>query len=56
MITPSLFFEAELAPSNNDAKKSGVASTKSPALVDGDQIGAGMKFRIFVYKQDDNSY
>ena len=56
MITPSLFFEAELAPSNNDAKKSGNASTESSALVAGDQIGAGMKFRIIAYRQDDNSY
>ncbi|WP_411898219.1 hypothetical protein [Elizabethkingia occulta] len=56
MITPSLFFEAELAPSNNDAKKSGNASTEFSALVAGDQIGAGMKFRIIAYRQDDNSY
>ncbi|CAM3663630.1 FISUMP domain-containing protein [Elizabethkingia occulta] len=56
MITPSLFFEAELAPSNNDAKKSGNTSAESSALVAGDQIGAGMKFRIIAYKQDDNSY
>ncbi|HAY3542654.1 TPA: hypothetical protein JRX92_000988 [Elizabethkingia anophelis] len=56
MITPSLFFEAELAPSNNNAKKSGNASAESSALVAGDQIGAGMKFRIIAYRQDDNSY
>lgn len=56
MITPSLFFEAELAPSNNDAKKSGNTSTEPTALVAGDQIGAGMKFRIIAYRQDDNSY
>ncbi|WP_236620214.1 hypothetical protein [Elizabethkingia anophelis] len=55
MITPSLFFEAELAPSN-DAKKSGRSSTESSILVNGDQIGAGMKFRIIAYRQDDNSY
>ncbi|MDX8575802.1 hypothetical protein BMF97_11140, partial [Elizabethkingia meningoseptica] len=56
MITPSLFFEAELAPSNNNAKKSGNGSTEPTALVTGDQIGAGMKFRIIAYRQDDNSY
>ncbi|MCT3960136.1 hypothetical protein HZQ27_13545 [Elizabethkingia anophelis] len=56
MITPSLFFEAELAPSNNNAKKSGNASAESSILVNGDQIGAGMKFRIIAYRQDDNSY
>lgn len=56
MITPSLFFEAELAPSNNDANKSGRASTEPTALIAGDQIGAGMKFRIIAYRQDDNSY
>ncbi|MDV3659238.1 hypothetical protein CMU70_02065 [Elizabethkingia anophelis] len=56
MITPSLFFEAELAPSNNDKKKSGNASAESSILVNGDQIGAGMKFRIIAYRQDDNSY
>ncbi|MCT4234918.1 fimbrillin family protein [Elizabethkingia anophelis] len=56
MITPSLFFEAELAPSNNDANKSGRASTEPTALTAGDQIGAGMKFRIIAYRQDDNSY
>ncbi|CAM3749888.1 FISUMP domain-containing protein [Elizabethkingia occulta] len=56
MITPSLFFEVELAPSNNNAKKSGNASAESSALVAGDQIGAGMKFRIIAYRQDDNSY
>ena len=55
MITPSLFFEAELAPSN-DAKKSGRSSTEPTALIAGDQIGAGMKFRIIAYRQDDNSY
>ncbi|MGK4791555.1 FISUMP domain-containing protein [Elizabethkingia anophelis] len=56
MITPSLFFEAELAPSNNNAKKSGNTSTESSILVNGDQIGAGMKFRIIAYRHDDNSY
>ncbi|MCW2462381.1 FISUMP domain-containing protein [Elizabethkingia anophelis] len=56
MITPSLFFESELAPSNNNAKKSGNASAESSILVNGDQIGAGMKFRIIAYRQDDNSY
>ncbi|WP_407494489.1 fimbrillin family protein [Elizabethkingia anophelis] len=56
MITPSLFFEAELAPSNNNAKKSGNASAESSALLARDQIGAGMKFRIIAYRQDDNSY
>ncbi|AQX14035.1 MULTISPECIES: FISUMP domain-containing protein [Elizabethkingia] len=56
MITPSLFFEAELAPSNNNAKKSGSVSAESSILVNGDQIGSGMKFRIIAYRQDDNSY
>lgn len=55
MITPSLFFEAELSPFN-DAEKSVHASTKPTALIAGDQIGAGIKFRIIAYRQDDNSY
>ncbi|MDV3949342.1 hypothetical protein CMT75_12545 [Elizabethkingia anophelis] len=55
MITPSLFFEAELASSNNVAKKTDNASTEFSAFVAGDQIGAGMKFRIIAYRQD-NSY
>ncbi|WP_407490147.1 hypothetical protein [Elizabethkingia anophelis] len=58
MLSPSMILEAGLVPSSLSNKTSLQASTKlnTLAAVDGDPLGAGMKFRVIAYRQNDGSY
>ncbi|WP_407478020.1 hypothetical protein [Elizabethkingia anophelis] len=58
MLSPSMILEAEMVPASLSYKTSQQASSKLNTLanVDGDPLGAGMKFRVIAYIQSDGSY
>ncbi|QQM28227.1 FISUMP domain-containing protein [Elizabethkingia sp. M8] len=58
LVTPSSFITAELSPSLESSKVSGKASLgkNSVAVVSGNALTSGVKFRIIAYRQSNGAY
>lgn len=56
LLSPSSFITAELTPNRSLSPVASSKSLNTVAAVAGDQLGAGMKFRVLAYRQNDGSY
>nr|WP_236709624.1 fibrobacter succinogenes major paralogous domain-containing protein [Elizabethkingia ursingii] len=56
LVSPSSFITAELTPNRFLSSVASSKNLNTIAAVTGDQLGAGNKFRVIVYKHDDGSY
>ena len=56
LVSPSSFITAELTPNRSLNSVASSKNLNTIAAVTVDQLGAGNKFRVIVYKHDDGSY
>ena len=56
LVSPSSFITAELTPNRSLSPAASSKNLNTVAAVIGDQLGAGNKFRVIVYKHNDGSY
>ncbi|HBN6704128.1 TPA: hypothetical protein L3261_002565 [Elizabethkingia anophelis] len=56
LVSPSSFITAKLTPNRSLSSVASSKNLNTIAAVTGDQLGAGNKFRVIVYKHDDGSY
>ncbi|MCL1033992.1 hypothetical protein LQZ51_10590 [Elizabethkingia anophelis] len=56
LVSPSSFITAELTPNRSLSSVASSKNLNTIAAVAGDQLGAGNKFRVIVYKHNDGSY
>ncbi|OPC30692.1 FISUMP domain-containing protein [Elizabethkingia anophelis] len=56
LVSPSSFITAELTPNGSLSSVASSKNLNTIAAVAGDQLGAGNKFRVIVYKHNDGSY
>ncbi|ATC35809.1 hypothetical protein HZQ75_02055 [Elizabethkingia anophelis] len=56
LVSPSSFITAELTPNRSLSSVASSKNLNAIAAVTGDQLGAGNKFRVIVYKHNDGSY
>lgn len=56
LVSPSSFITAELTPNRSLSSVASSKNLNTVAAVTGDQLGAGNKFRVIVYKHNDGSY
>ncbi len=56
LISPSSFISAELTANRSLSPVASSKNLNTVAAVTGDQLGAGMKFRVIAYKKDNGNY
>ncbi|WP_288790356.1 FISUMP domain-containing protein [uncultured Elizabethkingia sp.] len=56
LLSPSSFITAELTPNRSLSPVASSKSLNTVAAVTGDQLGAGMKFRVIAYRKDNGNY
>ncbi|WP_288790353.1 FISUMP domain-containing protein [uncultured Elizabethkingia sp.] len=56
LLSPSSFITAELTPNRSLSPVASSKNLNTVAAVAGDQLGAGMKFRVIAYRKDNGNY